>query len=178
MAKPRDVDDLRVANRPIDHSHADRVSDLFPAASYQYVFHGMGQPVGHDARARRSLLKAKAAAATNDAIERQTAKNVTTRYANEPRTARENCRFWPTRDINNSRRIDWTIISYSIQPNTPVFESKIKGLSLNWTEGYLHLRSLASSARWPASIRLCCERWETGQFLCAVTAGTIASAPI
>ena len=52
----------RWRRQPIDHSHADRVSDLFPAASYQYVFHGMGQPVGHDARARRSVTKARAAA--------------------------------------------------------------------------------------------------------------------
>ena len=52
----------RWRRQPIDQSDADRVFDLFPAASYQYVFHGMGQPVGHDARARRSVAKARAAA--------------------------------------------------------------------------------------------------------------------
>ena len=57
------VEDLQGwANRPIDYADADRLSDLFPAASYQYVFHGMGRPVGHDHRARKSLLKTTAAA--------------------------------------------------------------------------------------------------------------------
>ena len=40
--------------RPIDHGEADRITDLFPAASYQYVYHGMGKPVGSDGRSRRT----------------------------------------------------------------------------------------------------------------------------
>jgi hypothetical protein len=47
-------DVLKWRQRPIDHGEADRITDLFPAASYQYIYHGMGKPVGSDGRNRRS----------------------------------------------------------------------------------------------------------------------------
>ena len=47
--------DLSVwTQRPIDQYDSRLISDLFPAASYQYIYHGMGRPVGSDGRPRSS----------------------------------------------------------------------------------------------------------------------------